>query len=330
MRKIYLSLAAIAFVAAASGCANMPDLKGLPMDKLGLPVGTGGSSSSTIDSALSAGKNLADASKQFTEQEEIALGEDLMATILGAAPLYKDERIQRYVNRVGRWVASHSERPNLPWRFAVLDTPLVNAGAAPGGQIYISTGLLLRMRSEAELAGALAHEIAHVVKKHQLTAYSKRKLGSAFAASGSAVVDAKLQGGTLAKEGAKFAIGELQTMVVLKLDRSEEEQADRMGMILTARAGYDPYGLPTVLQILQDLSAEQSGSSLIYSTHPSAADRIAYLDRAFGKTLESYGSQATLRDRFNANILGTSTPVASSPAPVAKPVAKPSTKPATK
>jgi beta-barrel assembly-enhancing protease len=329
MRKNYLNFAAIALVMALSGCANMPDMKGLPMDKLGLPNVGSSSSSSAVDSLVSAGKSVAEANKDFTEEQEIALGEDLMATILGAAPLYKDERIQRYVNRVGRWVASHSERPNLPWRFAVLDTPLANAGAAPGGQIYISTGLLFRMRSESELAGALAHEIAHVVKKHQLTAYRKKNMFNAAATGVGAVADAKLKGGVLAKEGAKFAIGELKTMVVLALDRSEEEQADRMGMTLAARAGYDPYGLPTVLQILQDLSAEQSGSSLLYSTHPSASDRIAYLDRAFGKTLESYGSQATLRDRFAANILGTSGS-SPAPAPVAKPVTKPTAKPATK
>jgi beta-barrel assembly-enhancing protease len=329
MRKFCLNLAAVAFGAIVSGCANMPDMKGLPVDKLGLGAATG-VSSSTIDSALSAGKNLADASKEFTEEQEIALGEDLMATVLGAAPLYKDERIQRYVNRVGRWVAMHSERPNLPWRFAVLDTPLANAGAAPGGQVYISTGLLFRMRSESELAGALAHEIAHVVKKHQLTAYRKKNMFNALATTGGAAVDAKLKGGVLAKEGLKFAIGELRTMIVLALDRSEEEQADRMGMILAARAGYDPYGLPTVLQILQDLSAEQSGSSLLYSTHPSAADRIAYLDRAFGKTLESYGSQATLRDRFTSNILGASVPVSAPPPTSPKPAIKPSGKPIAK
>jgi beta-barrel assembly-enhancing protease len=325
MNKTFLCAVSVVCGVMLAGCANMPDMKGLPMDKLGLPNVGSSSSSSALDSALSAGKSLTEAAKDFTEEQEVALGEDIMATILGAAPLYNDARTQQYVNRVGRWVASHSERPNLPWRFAVLDTPLVNAGAAPGGQIYISTGLLGRMRSESELAGALAHEIAHVVQKHQLTAYRKKNMFNAAATVGGSVVDSKVKGGALVKEGAKFALGELKTMIVLALDRSEEEQADRMGMILAARAGYDPYGLPTVLQILQDASATQS-ESVLYSTHPSPADRIASLDRAFGKTMESFGSQATLRDRFIANVAGTAAPPSAS-VPVAKPATKAPNKP---
>ena len=108
-------------------------------------------------------KNVGKASKEINQEEEIAIGRDLAATLVGAAPLVTDVRLQRYVNSVGRWVASQSERPDLPWQFGILDAPQLNAFAVPGGTILITRGLLERMRNEAELAGVLGHEITHVV-----------------------------------------------------------------------------------------------------------------------------------------------------------------------
>ena len=170
---------------ALTGCAGMPDMKGMPIGSTIAGLVPGGSKmGSYVDAGLSAGKDLADSQKTMTDAEEVELGENVMAGVLGAAPLYDSDRIQRYVNEVGRWVASHSERPNLPWRFAVLNSKLPNAGAAPGGQIYITTGLLFRMRSESELAGALGHEIAQVVQRHHVKAYQKQKRGSAFVTAG--------------------------------------------------------------------------------------------------------------------------------------------------
>jgi beta-barrel assembly-enhancing protease len=305
MKSTFTKVAVLIIGVLLTGCANMPDLKGLPTDKLGLPGlgSSSSSSSSTADSLLSAGKSFADSVKDIPEDEEVALGEQVMSTVLGAVPIYNDERVQRYVNRVGRWVASNSERPNLPWRFVVVDTPLVNAGAAPGGQVFISTGLLGRMTTEAELAGALAHEIAHVVQKHQLSAYRNKLRIGGLATLGSAVVDSKVKSGSLVKEGLKLGIGELRTMAVLALDRGEEEQADRMGMALAARAGYDPYGLPSVLNIIDSMSASQS-DSLLYATHPSAADRLASLNAALGRSMEMYGNQPKLADRFSLNVFG--------------------------
>lgn len=304
MKKNVAVLLLAVVLLGVAGCAGMPALNSLPTGRGGLGGLIPGSSGSAADAIASLSKSGSEAFKEFSEAEEILLGEQLMSAILGAAPLYDSERIQRYVNQVGRVIASRSERPNLPWRFAVLDSPLANAGAAPGGQIYITTGLLFRMRSEAELAGALAHEIAHVVQKHQLKAYQKKLKGNALFAIGGAVVDAKARTGALGKEVIKIGMGEARSMILLSLDRDEEYQADRMGMVLAARAGYDPYGLPTVVQILQDLSAEQSGVSLLYSTHPTPADRLVALDRNFGKTMESYSGQATLSERFAMMILG--------------------------
>ena len=306
-----------------TGCAGMPDLKNLPTNAAALKnmlnQPAAGGSPSMLETGLSLAKSANEATREIPESEEIAIGENIMTGVLGAAPLYGNERIQRYVNQVGRWVAMHSERPNLPWRFALLDSPLVNAGAAPGGQIYITTGLLFRMRSEAELAGALAHEIAHVVQKHHLKAYQKASAGDAFATGAGALVDSQVKAGSLGREvgkqAGKLAIGEVRTLILLSLGRPEEEQADRMGMVLAARAGYDPYGLPTVIQILQDMSAEQGTLSTLYKTHPAPSDRLASLDKTIGSSMDGYSTQAVLKERFATMILG-------SPSPVGKPAPK--------
>ena len=100
--------------------------------------------------------------------EETQIGRQLAGNLLGAAPLAKDDKLQRYVNRVGRWVASQSERPDLKWHFGVLEAPDLNAFALPGGYVFVTRGLVELMADESELAGVLAHEIAHVMLQHHL------------------------------------------------------------------------------------------------------------------------------------------------------------------
>ena len=323
----------VAILLVLAGCAGMPDMKNMPIGSTLAGLVPGGSKmGSLVDSGVSVAKDISDSQKTLTDAEEVELGENVMAGVLGAAALYDSDRIQRYVNQVGRWVASHSERPSLPWRFAVLDSKLPNAGAAPGGQIYITTGLLFRMRNEAELAGALAHEIAHVVQRHHVKAFQKQKLGSAGVTALGAAVDSRggsSVGGALGKTVLKLGISEVRKMILLSLDRGEEEQADRMGMVLAARAGYDPYGLANVLQLLQELQKDEGGASLLYSTHPGPADRIASLDALMGKEMEKYSGQATLQDRFLTAMLGM--PVTSTPTPTpTKTPAKAPAKPAAK
>ncbi len=315
MKKLTLPIALL--LSVFSGCGNIPDMKGMPggASMLTSMIPGGSKLAPLAEKGVEAAQAAAEADREISEEEEIAIGERLMTGILGAAPLYSNDRIQKYVNQVGRWVARHSERPNLPWRFAVLDSPIANAGAAPGGQVYITTGLLLRMRSEAELAGALGHEIAHVVQKHHLKLYIREKKAAAAKGFGAAALSSQVKvGGGVAGQLAKNAAIEIgldffKSLVLTPLDRGEEEQSDRMGMVLAARAGYDPFGLPTAIQILQDVSAEQSGVSVLFATHPNPSDRLASLDKAFGKAMDQYGNQATLADRFALNIVGSVPPV---------------------
>lgn len=126
-----------------------------------------------INQLASAGGTFKQAFVPASETEEADIGRESAAVLLGAAPLLDDARVQAYVNKVGLWVALQSDRPDLKWRFAVLDDADINAFAAPGGYVFITKGLLARLRNESELAGVLAHEIGHVVATHHLIAIRK-------------------------------------------------------------------------------------------------------------------------------------------------------------
>lgn len=315
MSAILKSLLVACTLVLFAGCANMPDMKNMPGGGSGIIAGLlPGKLGQAAEATVKVGQASVEANREISEAEEIAIGERLMSGILGAAPLYANERIQRYVNQVGRTVASRSERPNLPWRFALLDSPLVNAGAAPGGQVYLTTGLLFRMRSEAELAGALAHEVAHVVQKHHLKLYQREVLAAGVKSAGVGIASSAIRvGGGAAGQAVKGVVVDvtlegLKKVLLTPLDRGEEYQADRMGMILAARAGYDPFGLVAALQILQDVSKDQDGLSVLFSTHPDTLSRLEALDKVLGQSMAMYATQATLQDRFYTMIVGASPP----------------------
>jgi beta-barrel assembly-enhancing protease len=227
--------------------------------------------------------------------------------ILGASPLHEDKNLQRYVNRVGRWVASQSSRADLPWAFGVIDTPTVNAFALPGGKVFVSIGLLKRLNNEAELAGVLAHEVAHVMQKHQVKAIqSARTSGALQGVAQSAASERIARTGagqnaltsSLSNAAAGEAIEFVKNGAFLRpLDKALEYEADRIGAVLAARAGYDPYGLVSAIQILSNMKSDDSGVSLMMSTHPTPNDRLTELEK-FAATLDKYASQPQVEDRF--------------------------------
>ncbi len=239
-------------------------------------------------------KNVAKATTEIGEPEEIAIGRDMAARLLGAARLVPDERLERYVNRVGRWLASQTERPDLPWQFGVLDAPQLNAFAVPGGTIFVTRGLVQRTRTEAELAGVLAHEIAHVLRKHHLKAIQK---GAQTELAGEALSHALKNSRPEARDKL---IGLGNEMYTRGLDKSDEFEADRLGVVIAARAGYDSYGLPSVLQTLQAMNAQDSALALMFKTHPAPAERLSALAEKMQPTLDAYASQPQLAERFAA------------------------------
>ena len=221
---------------------------------------------------------------EYSEEEEIAIGRQIAGGLLGAAPLVKDNLLQKYVNNVGRWIASQSERPDLPWHFGIINSTDINAFAAPGGYIFITLGLYQILNDEAELAGVLAHEVSHVIRKHHLKILQQSQL-----------VD--IGGKVLTNEAGdnkqvQNLIGNGAEIVARSLDKNAEFEADRMAVVLAARAGYEAYGLPQVLQEIGHASSNDR-VALLFKTHPHSDERLARLngvmdsrfDRLKGKTL---------------------------------------------
>lgn len=254
--------------------------------------------------ALDTGKKVAEANRDFTDEEEVALGEGIAAAMLGAAPLHRDANLQRYVNRVGRWVALHSDRPDLPWTFGVTDNETINAFAMPGGTVLVSHGLLKRLKSEAELAGALAHEVAHVVMKHQLAAIRTQMNTGVGASILQEVGDQAVsrRGGSALSQQGKRALGDFSLdlvkngFILRPLDRGMEYDADRMAVTIAARSGYDAYGLVGVLQMLDQAKGDGTGTS-IFDTHPAASERMAELERRQA-LLDRYAGQPRNEARY--------------------------------
>jgi predicted Zn-dependent protease len=226
-------------------------------------------------------KNLYDLAP-VSEREEILIGEGVAATLLGASPLVEDPSLQRYANEVGLWIARHTERPDLPWAFGVIDSQHLNAFATPGGNVLITRGLMKAMRSESELAGVFAHEIAHTVRRHHIGAMRKGAMLDLMT-TGASVAAASQGSGDW---GAALAHA-TKDLYSRGLDRDDEYEADRLGVVYAARSGYDPYGLPGVIQTLSAAPADDAYVSLLFKTHPAPSARLAHLAAAMGERFES-------------------------------------------
>ena len=257
-----------------------------------------------INKTIETTKKFQEANKEFSTEDEIALGNGITAGVLGATKLHPDQNLQRYVNRIGKWLAMHSERADLPWSFGVMDTETINAFAMPGGAVLVSHGLVKRLASEAELAGVLAHEIAHVVKKHQLAAIQSTLSSDVWAGMGKDAAGQAIgrRGGGdafgLKGAAANAGVEAVKSGVFLRpLDRGMEYEADRMGVVIAARSGYDPYGLVAVLSMLAQVKGDGSGAA-IFDTHPAASDRIAELEGFMAKMGDRVASLPQNEARF--------------------------------
>ena len=208
-----------------------------------------------------------------SEEKESQMGAAAADVLLGAAPLVDDAELQRYVNTVGLWIALQTERADLDWRFGVLEDNTANAFAAPAGYVFITKGLFLVLRSEAELAGVLAHEISHVIARHHVNAMVKQERFKFFADAAQTVSG---EGGML----ANVAVAASKELYSKGLDKSLEFEADRNGVVLAARAGYDPYGLVHSLMTLDGASTDPEFVGFFLSTHPATGKRLDALNAA--------------------------------------------------
>jgi Zn-dependent protease with chaperone function len=230
---------------------------------------------------------LAGKSEKELAAEELALGPQITGRILGARPLWNDASAERRVNLVGRWVASQTSRPDLPWTFGVIDTPEVNAFAAPGGYILLTRGLYELLASDAELAAVLGHEMSHCVQRDHYNVIRKQEL----AAAGK---DAALNEVSVGNESAaaSFARRYVEkngaTIVLTSFDRDVEYRSDEAAEVYVARAGMNPLALYAVLQKMMALGSDSASLAQLYKTHPPLDARLDRIDqRGFG-ALETY------------------------------------------
>ncbi|BCS35265.1 peptidase M48 [Luteitalea sp. TBR-22] len=251
--------------------------------------------------------NPATGKKEFnlmSEAQEVALGKESDPQIRQEMGVVNDPELQRYVDGIGRRLASATERPQLPWSFAIVDAPAVNAFAVPGGFVYVTRGILGHLNSEAELAGVLGHEIAHVTARHSAAQYSKQTAGSLGLLLGQIFVPELRPFGQAAEAG----LG----LLFLKFGRDDELQADELGAGYATAQGWDPRGVASMLETLGrlDEGSDRKGVPNWMSTHPMPADRVARLDarvaalRAQAGGRELAVNRAAYLDRIDGLMFG--------------------------
>lgn len=206
----------------------------------------------------------------ISENQEIQMGREYNAQILKQYPVYQDQSLQEYVQSIGESLALKSHRPELVYRFTVLDSPDINAFALPGGYIYINRGLMSYLSSEEELAAVLGHEIGHVTARHSVRQYSQAQLMGILSTA------VEINSGRTAGNLANLASGALLS----GYGRDMELEADDLGAQYIYQEGYSPQGMYEVLSVLKDQEiyskkiAEQRGQEPrsyhgVFASHPS-------------------------------------------------------------
>ena len=258
-------------------------------------------------------KKVADITTPWTLEQEEAIGQASSAKLINVFDLYQNAEMVKYVNLVGNTVARQGARA-IPYRFGILDTEVITAVSLPGGYIFITRGALANLHSESELAGVLAHEVAHVDRRHLEQEVRARKTAQF----------AKQEAASAVPTGALLInlAGEVVTSALtLQVSRDKESEADRLGTDLAAKAGYDASGLRNFLQFLAQAPEGQDNKrrlGLWGSTHPPINQRVASLT-ALVASYPQNGKQ--LPERYNWYVNPLSFARNASPTPSAAPVA---------
>ena len=237
----------------------------------------------------------------ITDVEERQLGDLVGLKLREHFGVYQNEAVTKYVSLVGTALAQGSTRPNLDWKFIVLDTDGVNAYAAPGGIIHVTRGLLGLMKSESELAGVLGHEITHVTVKHTVRAIQKSKgisLGADVAGAGGSLRDqliARLSGAVFNKlfEG--------------EFSREDENESDKVGVQLANKIGYAPNGMAEILKKIDARNGSREDRNGLFASHPATKDRIRDIEKQIGD--EKLTGKATADTRYAKTITFDAKPI---------------------
>jgi predicted Zn-dependent protease len=269
----------------ASGTAGVL-VGGLALALLGACAGMGISGEGLV--------NIGAAAMPIGPEKEREIGFGIAATVAGRYELADAPELTRYLNLVGHAVAQQSiRRDEVEFRFGVLDTDDVNAFAAPGGFILVTRGALALMETEADLAGVLAHEVAHVDQKHVLDEIRRSSVMK------TASDEAQLSGALL------DAIAELGTsMLFTGLSREDEMEADSLGLLYATATGYRPGGLASFLRrLIEAEGGEETGMAEWTATHPSTTERLRVLEAHMTRAGIDPESGQAVRERFRSHVL---------------------------
>ena len=209
----------------------------------------------------------------ISEPDEIRLGQQTDAQIDKTYGLYDDPKLGAYIGSLGQRIAKVSHRAQLPFHFKVLDSPVVNAFAVPGGYVYLTRGILSYCNNEAELAGVIGHEIGHVAARHSAQQYTRAQLAQLGLGLGAILSEDFGQLAGLAQFGV--------STLFLKFSRDNERQADNLGVEYATKSGFDAKQMSNFFETLERLHppSDRSGLPGWFSTHPNPEDRIGAIQR---------------------------------------------------
>jgi len=204
----------------------------------------------------------------MSEKKEIALGKESDPAIVASYGLYEDPDLQKFIDEKGQEMARISHRPNLNYEFKILDSPVVNAFAVPGGYVYFTRGIMAHFNNEAEFAGVLGHEIGHITARHSAKQYSKQMVGQVG-----------LVAGVVLSPNVRNNFQQIQQgmgLLFLKFGRDAESQSDKLGVAYSTEVGYDSKEMAGFFNTLSRMREGTGAESIptFMSTHPDPGDRF--------------------------------------------------------
>lgn len=229
----------------------------------------------------------------FSPEKDVALGRKYAPLIekeLGG--LVPDDNLQNYVNQIGQRIARVCHQPDLSYHFGVVEKGGANALAIPGGYVYITRGLLEELKSEAQLASILGHEVGHVVARDTMAALS-RQIGMTALVAAAGVADDSGRGFA----GANFVAATL----ALQYSREDEKDADMTGLSYMTQAGYDPNAIVETMRILEDLQTYRPVE--FFSTHPNPESRIMYLEERIARRYRGLSGMKVGKEEYAERVL---------------------------
>ncbi|NOR73675.1 MAG: M48 family metalloprotease [Draconibacterium sp.] len=204
----------------------------------------------------------------MSEAQEIALGAQYDPSVISTFGIYDNAGLLEFITTKGTEMGKISHRPNLEYKFKILDSPVINAFAVPGGYIYLTRGILAQFNNEAELIGVLGHEMGHISARHSASQQSKQQLGQLLLVGGMIASEEFRQFGDYAMQGMQ--------LLFLKFSRDNEREADRLGVEYSSKIRYDAHKMADFFNVLNkmQLASSHAGVPTFMSTHPDPGDRF--------------------------------------------------------